>query len=409
MKLAFITYEFPPDTGKGGIGTYTSQVAAMLAAHGVSVYIFCGSTHRSGREVLDGYTIHRVRSVDGTDFKEKVVEQFAAVHQQAAFDIIESPEINSPAYYIKKKFPQLPLLVRLHAPDHLVESIKKSYYSFFIKLRFSMGALIRGRLDAGYWRPYNFAKDKDYIFCTMADQLVAPSEAMQNWVSKNWLIPKEKVGIVPNPYIPSEALLNLPIQQMAMHKEIVFFGRLNVLKGLVNATLALKKILTAFPEYHFKIVGDNGPGPQPGINMQQWMQQQLKPVAASVEFISGYNYQQLPALIANAEIVVLPSLFESFSYTCAEAMAAGKAVVGSEGTGMEFITNMVNGILINPEQPGEIYTAVKKLILDDALRYRISKNAREDITQLFSETMLAHRYIDLYKKTIEENTYISFS
>ena len=409
LRIAFISYEFPPDTGKGGIGTYTGQVAGLMVRQGAEVHVFCGSPYRMGQEYTEGYQVHRIACVSGDDFREKVTDIFGAVHAQQPFDIIESPEINSNAAGIKKTFPSIPLVVRLHAPGYLVESLKKKYYPLSAKLRFVAGALKRGRLDAGYWKRYDFENDADYQFCKTADAITAPSQAMKNWAVQHWLIKAKDITVIPNPFLPPGALLQLPVAEKAVHKQIVFFGRLNVLKGLVNATLAMRKILKEFPLVHFKVIGDDGPGPVYNITMRQWMQQQLKDVIEQVSFTDGFSYEHLPAAIAEAEIALLPSLFESFSYTCAEAMAAGKAVIGSEGTGMDFIRHNISGILVSANNPAAVYNAVKSLVLDDALRCSLAENARTAIREMFSDKILGDAYLEFYTDAVAKNTSISFS
>ena len=137
-----------------------------------------------------------------------------------------------------------------------------------------------------------------------------------------------------------------------------------MLKGLVNATKALALIMAEFPDWHFTVIGDDGPGPYGNQSMRRWMQEKLKLFLSRVSFFDGLKYEELPAAIADSSIVVLPSLFESFSYTCIEAMAAGKAVVGSNNAGMaDIIQDGKNGLLANPENYRVIYSAVKKQLL----------------------------------------------
>jgi glycogen synthase len=398
MRIAFISYEFPPDTGKGGIGTYTSQVAGMLVNKGWDVHVFAGSHTRQLLQCENGIHVHWIQCADSHDFSLNVLPFFKKEHTRLAFEVVESPEINGNAWEVKKKFPQIPLVIRLHAPNTLVEQLKKKYIPFKAKLRFVLGALKHGKWDAGYWRRYDHVSDRDYQFTLLADAISAPSEIMKKWVVKKWELPASKIILLPNPFIAPEALLQLPVSTKSFYKQVVFFGRLNVLKGLVNATLVMKKILKEFPAYSFKVIGDDGPGPYYGINMRNWMKMQLQSVKERVIFLDGLPFEKLPGAIADAEIVLLPSLFESFSYTCAEAMAAGKAVVASSDTGMaDLIENNKTGMLADAENVDEIYTALKRLIKDDGMRYRIAKNARKSISEKFNAEKLADKYTDFYE------------
>lgn len=402
MRIAYISCEFPPDNGKGGIGTYVKQIACSMADLGADVHVFAGSPLRATTIFIDGYYVHWVNCSSGFEFREKVIPAFKFEHSVNAFDIMESPEIGGNAWLIKKLYPALPLVVRMHAPNYLVESLKKKYIPLTAKLRFVAGAIRRLKWDLGYWRKYDKQQDEDYQFTILADYITAPSAAMKNWVVQHWELPAEKIEIIPNIFEPSAALLNILVSLSPNFKRIVFFGRLNVLKGLVNATKAMKKIMMEFPEWQFKMIGDGGNGPYYGITMKEWICKELKLVLNRVEFIEGVNYEQIPAVIEPAEIVLLPSLFESFSYTCIEAMAAGKAVVGSNAGGMaDLLEQEKSGLLIDPGNEKEIYDALKRLIKDNDFRVNISTAARAQVISNHNPAVTSGLFFNYYKKMVK--------
>lgn len=396
-KIAFISYEFPPGTGKGGIGTYIKQTATAMARNMV-VHVFAGSNEQNFTEYIDGYYVHYTLCSNVDEFRQKVLIVFEQFHVAEPFDLIESPEINGNAWEIKKKYPNLPLIVRLHAPNYLVEHLKKKYIPFLTKLRFVAGAFRRLKWDLGYWRKYTKETDPDYQFVLLADYITAPSIAMKEWAIKNWDISSEKIVVLPNIFLPSNTLLQIPISNDNSHHQIVFFGRLNVLKGLVNATKAMKKILQEYPLWQFKVIGDDGNGPNAGVSMRYWMKQHLRSVINKVQFLDGVDYEALPEQLADASIVLLPSLFESFSYTCAEAMAAGKAIVGSKNGGMStLLQHEKTGVLVCPESVSEIYTALKRLITDNEAMRRIGFDARESILTDFNAANTAKQFKCFYQ------------
>ena len=163
-----------------------------------------------------------------------------------------------------------------------------------------------------------------------------------------------------------------------------------------------------YPDWHFRIIGDDGPGPKNNNPMRTWMKNHLVEVESRVEFMDGLAYDKLPAAISDCDIVLLPSLFESFSYTCAEAMAAGKAIVGSNNAGMaDLIENNESGILVDPYKYKEMIKAVQRLISDNELRYAISINARKSILrkQDASQTKILFEeyYSNIIKKKFVKN------
>ncbi|HEX9513714.1 MAG TPA: glycosyltransferase family 4 protein [Puia sp.] len=398
MRIAFISYEYPPDTGKGGIGTYVAQMATCMARLGHDVHVFAGNHDRTTNEKTGLFLVHRVLCTDIIDFRSRVISVFTDEYNVQPFDLLESAEIHGNAWEVKKKFPCIPMVVRIHAPNSLVESLKKRYIPLKSKLRYLIGALRRLKWDLGYWRPYNREADPDYHFTKLADHITAPSEAMKEWTIRHWNIPAENIVVIPNLFSPSQKLLEIPIGESLSPKRVLFFGRLNVLKGMVNATKAMEMVLRKYPDWQFRIIGDNAAGPYPGVTMREWMKRQMHEVLDRVEFIDGLPYDQLPSKIADCEIVLLPSLFESFSYTCAEAMAAGKAIVGSKSGGMvDLLQGGHCGLLTDPESSAEIKEAVSYLIENPSARHDLGVKARQRVLEVYDAGPVGNEFDTFYR------------
>ncbi len=401
LRIAFITYEFPPETGKGGIGTYTYELINLLASKEVDLTVFSASLKRSDSLKTINCTINYVKCKESKDFTETVFDVFYKYHFLNPFDIIECPEINHNAIDIKQKLPNLSLIVRLHAGNHLVESLKKKYIPFTAKIRFVLGSLRRFKWNLGYWKQYNYLLDQEYKFTLMADGISVPSQTMKRWAKDNWKISDELIEVIPNPFTPSVDLLNLPIKEEIKSVTVMFLGRLNVLKGLVNLTLAMVKILGNYPDCKLIIVGQDGPSVDINLTMKEWIKSKLQKNDNQLFFKPDFDHEDLASYLSEADIILIPSLFESFSYVCAEAMAAGKAVIGSLNSGMvDIIENNKSGILIDPNNVNEIFNAVKKLIEDKNLRKEISTNARREILTKFNSKSLREQYINYYKSKI---------
>ena len=402
-RIAFITYEYPPDTGKGGIGTYSIQISELLAANQFDVHVFAGSFSDKVDEEINKVNVHWVKCTCVGDFNTNVVECFSKIHEAENFDCIESPEINANAQFIKDKFSNLPLIVKIHAPNYLVESLKKEYLPFWNKARFTLGALKRGKLDLGYWKQYNKKADIDYKFALQADHIIAPTAIMKNWIVDNWGFSPEKIKVVSNPVAINPAFQNH--QPQISFKKILFYGRLNVLKGMVTITKAMKIILHDNPSWQWIVIGDDGPGPDSSTTMKAWMQFQLSGVLDKVVFLPGLDYNEIPVYLRKSDIVVIPSLFESFSYVCAEAMTAGKAIVGSSQTGIEsLLDNGVSGFLAHPLKTKEWISSIQKLIDSPALINSMGANASIAIQQRVANQ---NHIIDYYHSVMDTKNGLS--
>ena len=94
------------------------------------------------------------------------------------------------------------------------------------------------------------------------------------------------------------------------------------------------------------------------------------------------------------DIVVVPSRFEGFGLTAAEAMSAGKPVVASDTSGLkEVVVNSETGILFPVDDVTVLKEALVKLIAVPQLRSRFGAAGKERVLSNFS--------FDLYSKKIK--------
>ena len=61
MKIALLSHELPPETGHGGIGTYTWYQSRALARLGAEVHVLAGASEPTPIRTteLDGVQVHR--------------------------------------------------------------------------------------------------------------------------------------------------------------------------------------------------------------------------------------------------------------------------------------------------------------------------------------------------------------
>jgi glycosyltransferase involved in cell wall biosynthesis len=110
--------------------------------------------------------------------------------------------------------------------------------------------------------------------------------------------------------------------------------------------------------------------------------------------------QDVPDVLAAADIFVLPSLWEAFPIALLEAMSMGKAVIGTNVDGTpEIITHEKNGLLIEVENlEKNITQALLRLCLDDALRQRLQQAAIESIYNTYNVETLARENEAVYQQ-----------
>jgi glycosyltransferase involved in cell wall biosynthesis len=81
--------------------------------------------------------------------------------------------------------------------------------------------------------------------------------------------------------------------------------------------------------------------------------------------------EDLPSLYSGALAYVQPSLYEGFGLTVLEAMACGTPVVAAIGSALPEVVGQA-GLLVNPERPDEVASAVGRLIADEALARQLA-------------------------------------
>ena len=80
-------------------------------------------------------------------------------------------------------------------------------------------------------------------------------------------------------------------------------------------------------------------------------------------------------------------------------MACGKPVVASKFGGIRnTITHEKNGMLINPEDPGEFAEGMLKILRDDSYRDKLGEEANRLIVEHYSWEAMADTHIELYKQ-----------
>lgn len=158
MRIAYISYEYPKDTDFGGISTYVAQVARVMAQKGHIIDVYCGSEHRTCSEVIDGINVFRLESTR-LSFPKLIVDEFSKEHDRLPYDIIESPEYMADGYWIKLKYPSLPLIVKVHTPSNIVNIYNSFYFAKIFEFK-SIKHYLKSFLRFYYYRYYAVPKTK---------------------------------------------------------------------------------------------------------------------------------------------------------------------------------------------------------------------------------------------------------
>jgi len=118
-----------------------------------------------------------------------------------------------------------------------------------------------------------------------------------------------------------------------------------------------------------------------------------------VEFL-GFRLD-LQHLMAQADCVVLPSLWEGLPMVILEAMALGTPVIASKVGGIpEVIEDKVTGRLVPPEDPISLTNALAEVLSDKQKLRAMGQKARERIMECYSVETLCQRTLALYTEVL---------
>src|SRR5262249_31635894 len=270
MKIAFITYEYPPDTAYGGIATYVNQAATMLQRRGHQVEVFSSSSYRAGKECESGVLVHRVQVAGQRDFSKPIGKVFAQRHAQIEFDVLEGPEFCADAREAVRLVPEVALVVKLHTPSILLYNLNfRSTYSlaFATRVRLYIRSWLRGSrtpwgnnsdLELHRLRTMQ-TNEVERLHTLDADEIASPSTELAKILVDEWNLNPAVISHVPYPYQPSENLLKIPVETST--NVVTFLGRLEVRKGVLDLAKAIPLISDRCPQVRFRFVGPSDVSP----------------------------------------------------------------------------------------------------------------------------------------------------
>jgi len=109
--------------------------------------------------------------------------------------------------------------------------------------------------------------------------------------------------------------------------------------------------------------------------------------------------RDIPDLLGAADVFVLSSVREGLPVALLEAMAAGKAIVGTSVGGIpDAVTDGVNGLLVRPGDPDALAGAVGRLIGDMELRRTLGAAASAEVERRFGIDAVSRRVGEIYRE-----------
>jgi len=200
---------------------------------------------------------------------------------------------------------------------------------------------------------------------------------------------------------------------IGLHPEdrmILFVGRIEPLKGvdtLIEAMACLKLKQDGRPVHLAIIGGDPSASPEQMTTEMTRLQKLCDDLGLdqSVVFLGKRDQDKLPYYYSAAEVVVMPSHYESFGMVALEAMACGTPVIASEVGGLAYLVrDGETGFTIPAEEPEMLCEKLSWLLNDEALHQKMSGQAAE-YAQDYAWEKIAKQIVEVYEELVAIKTH----
>lgn len=406
LRIAYLTYRGKPHVG--GQGVYTRHLTKALVDLGHSVEVFGGQPY----PVLDGrIAMHKLPSLD--IFNDQYPGRLPAYWEMKTWpDVVETAryltgQFSEPLAFSKRAYRTLqtrvndfdlvhdnqclgwdilkiekiiPTIVTLHHPITKDRELEMSHAPNWWKRR-----------SVGRW--YSFVEMQGKVASKMP-RIVVVSENSITDINKDMGVSRDRMRLVPVGVDP-ELFKPLPHVARQPGRLITTASADVALKGLSYLLEAMAKLRTE-RDIRLTIIGK----PRPGHSMDLIDSLGLKPY---IDFVSGVTDERIVELYAEAELAVVPSLYEGFSLPAIEAMSTGICLVATDGGALPEVTGTNNETVLQcPAADADALAAQIARGLDDAeLRSRIGEAGRERVVSRWSWKHCAQLTVEQYREVLE--------
>ena len=406
LRVAYLTYRGKPHVG--GQGVYTRHLTKALADLGHSVDVFGGQPY----PVLDERVpMHKLPSLD--IFNDQYPGRLPAYWEMKTWpDVVETAryltgQFSEPLAFSKRALRTLktrtndfdivhdnqclgwdilkiekliPTIVTLHHPITKDRQLEMSHAPNWWKRR-----------SVGRW--YSFVDMQGKVASKMP-RIVVVSENSITDINKDMGVSRDRMRLVPVGVDP-ELFKPLPNVVRQPGRLLTTASADVALKGL-SYLLEAMALLRKDRDIRLTIIGK----PRPGHSMDLIDSLGLRPY---IDFVSGVTDERIVELYAEAELAVVPSLYEGFSLPAIEAMSTGICLVATDGGALPEVTGTNNDTVLQcPAADSAALAATIARGLDDAeLRARVGEAGRQRVVSRWSWKHCAQLTVEQYREVLD--------
>jgi len=405
LRLAYLTYRGKPHVG--GQGVYTRHLTKALVDLGHSVEVFGGQpypvlddrvplTKLPSLDLVNDHYPFRLPAIwelkkredwlelglfltgqfgEPTAFSARVKRHLAS--RTRDFDLVHDNQCLGRGILGVEKM--IPTIVTLHHPITRDRALEMEHAPNWWK-------------KLGVSRFYSFVKMQGRVASKMPRIVVVSENSIKDInadmgvsLDRMRLVP---VGVDPQLFAPKPEVTRIPGRLITTASADV------ALKGLPYLLEAMAKLRTE-RDVTLTIIGK----PKPGKSMDLIHKLGLEP---HIQFVSGVPDERIVELYAEAELAVVPSLYEGFSLPAIEAMCTGICLVATDGGALPEVTG-ADGDTVLQCKAGDVEalaSAVRRGLDDPELRARVGANGRQRVIDRWTWRRCAELTIEQYREVL---------
>lgn len=379
MKICIVTSGYPPKIG--GVETVTENLAKEYVQLMHEVHVITPSEDATNQIITpENITLHNIH-IDGFSGAETM-----PIYRKIPRGILFFKSIFQNIRTIKPDIIHVQN-IQNSIPVYLIKKIYKTPYCIALHNNMELMGISLPKFMRKYWKKFPYVKNANAIISLTKEMAEVVKESLQK---ESYIIPN---GVDIKRFYPNQTL-----SEYRDDKIILTVSRLDNKKGIEYAIESMPNILKYYPNTTLQIIGDGDFRPElEKITKSLCLQK-------SVEFTGGIPNTDVPYYLQNADIFLLPSLFEGLPLTLLEAMACGLPVISTPvSIAPDIIIKWNNGIIVPFKSPEAIADAVISILSNPNLEERYAKNSATAAKETMSWKSVAKQYISLYQSIIDSN------
>jgi D-inositol-3-phosphate glycosyltransferase len=395
----------PGGVGKGGQNIYVREVAQRLAAHGWCVDVFTRQESIDVPAVQEFGPGARVIRIQAGPVAYVPKEELAQYLPEFLSNLLTGYATCTPYQLVHGHY---------YLSGMLALELQRQLGMPFVQTFHSLGALKRRALGARDGSP-PARIDLERQVAAYADCIVATSPQERDDLIELYGAPPQKIKIVPcgvdlqrfrlTNQARARRQWGLPDDTFLM----TFVGRIEAQKGIEVLLQAAAQLRALAPGLRFHVAIVGGTARQRlangwGLTDDRYALE-LEALARALDltdhvtWTGALPHEALSAIYSAADVVVIPSHYESFGMTALEALACGACVVASRTGGLRTTLDEGRaGVLFTPGAPGELAAELARLAADTVLRASFQRGARTYVAGTYGWDRITAQLAAIYRE-----------